>query len=194
MSEYQIVFLTDGVVTLRPVLKSDVPFALSCMNDPTVRTFVSSFLPLMEEDEEKWIKRLHEKRETDITFAIEVEGKIIGFMGVHNIRWKDRVASTGAVIKDTGNRGKGYGTRAKMLVLNYAFNECNLRKICSGAIAFNLASIRFNAKCGYKIEGVLKDQYWINGNYHDLVMSAVFREDFEPLWEAHKEKYGIVLQ
>ena len=191
--QHKVVFLTDGVVILRPVLRSDIPFALSCVNDPGVRCFISSYLPMLEEDEEKWVKRLHEQKETNIVFAIEVDEKTIGFMGLHNIKWKDRVAVTGAMIKEKENRGKGYGTRAKMLMLHYAFYECNLRKICSHALAFNGASIGFNEKCGYKEEAVLKKHIWNNGEYVDLVQSAVFLEDFVPLWEEHKKKYGIVL-
>jgi RimJ/RimL family protein N-acetyltransferase len=193
MSEYKIVFLTDGVVTLRPVLREDIPFFLACINDPSVRKYVRNYMPMMELDEENWLKRLTDKRDTNICFAIEVDGKIVGTMGIHNIEWKDRVGTTGAMIKDVDNRGKGYGTRAKMLLLYHAFYECNLRKIRSSAIAFNTASIRFNEKCGYKREGVLRQEIFSNGEYHDQVMSAVFREDFEPLWEAHKEKYNIVL-
>lgn len=66
MSEYKIVFLTDGVVTLRPVLRQDIPFCLACVNDPTVRKYVRNYRPMMELDEENWIKRLSDKRDTDM--------------------------------------------------------------------------------------------------------------------------------
>ena len=194
MSEQKIVFLTDGTVTLRPVLKKDTQFALASINDPNVRPNLAfSFLPTMEVNQEEWIERMAKNRETDITFAIEVSEKLIGFMGLHEIKWKDRLAKTGAMIKELEHRGKGYGTRAKMLLLHYAFNECNLRKITSGALAHNFASINFNKKCGYKIEGCLKKHAFVNGQYVDIVISAVFAEDFFPLWEEHKKKYNISL-
>ena len=192
-TQEKLVFMTDGVVNLRPVLKEDIPFLLLAINDPSVRCNLSSYLPMMEEDQEKWFKKICENKQTDIVFAIEVQGKIIGDMGIHRIDWKNRTGTTGAVIKDTEHRGKGYGTRAKMLLLNYAFYECNLHKVCSSALAFNTASLRFNEKCGYKTEGVLKSHIYRAGECHDMIITAVFREDFYTLWEAHKEKYGIVL-
>lgn len=187
------VFLTDGVVSLRPVLKSDLNFAMCAMNDPDVRHFIGSYLPQTEEDEEEWIKRVTKNKDKDIVFMIEALGETIGIMGIHRISWKDHVGTTGAVIKSKDNRGKGYGTRAKMLLLYYAFDELNLRRICSVAFAFNQASLGFNRKCGYKQEGVMKKHIFKSGDYHDCILTAVFREDFYPLWEAHKEKYGIVL-
>jgi len=193
MSDHKIVFLTDGVVTLRPVLRADIPFALACVNDPAVRRFIRATLPAMEANEEDWFQRLSKNRETDVLLALEVEGSVIGFIGLHRISWTDRVATTGAMIKDVAHRGKGYGTRAKMLLLHYAFYELNLRKIRSAAIAFNTASIRFNEKCGYKREGILRQELFNSGEYHDLVQSAVFKEDFDPLWHAHVDKHNIVL-
>jgi len=193
MSNPRVVFLTDGVVTLRPVFKTDLPFLLSCANDPSVRQYIGRYLPQLEADEEEWLIRMSKNKQTDIVFAIEVEGAMIGIMGIHKINWKDRTGDTGAMIRDSELRGKGYGTRAKMMVLDYAFHELNLRKICSAAIAFNVASLRFNEKCGYKEEGRRRKQVWKNGEYHDLVLTAVFQEDFEPLWKVHKEKHGIAI-
>ncbi len=61
-------------------------------------------------------------------------------MGIHRINWKDRTATTGAVIGEKAYWDKGYGSEAKMLVLDYAFNMLNLRKICSQVLAFNKRS------------------------------------------------------
>lgn len=191
MINEKIVFLTDGVVNLRPVLRADLVFLLATINDPIVRATIGSFLPQSEEEEEEWIKNLGKKKQTDITFVIEIEDKPIGMMGIGKIIWKDRTATTGAAIKAVEHRGKGYGTRAKMLLLHYAFNELNLRKICSGALAFNLASLRFNEKCGYKEEGRQKEQVFKAGEHHDLVFTAVFQKDYEPLWEEHKKKHNL---
>jgi RimJ/RimL family protein N-acetyltransferase len=161
------------------------------INDPEVTQFLHSYLPMSEQEELEWVNGLAKKKSEEMIFSIIVEGKLIGIMGLHRINVKDRTATTGSIIGEKEYWGKGYGTEAKMLLLHYAFNTLNLRKICSAAIAFNERSLRFNRKCGYEIEGTLREQFWRNGQYHDLVQIAVFRDKWLPLWEKFREDRGI---
>jgi RimJ/RimL family protein N-acetyltransferase len=79
--------------------------------------------------------------------------------------------------------GKGYGTEAKMLLLHYAFDTLNLRKICSSVISFNERSHKYSLKCGYKEEGRRKAQLFRDGKYWDEIQLAVFRKDWLLLWK-----------
>jgi RimJ/RimL family protein N-acetyltransferase len=109
-------------------------------------------------------------------------------MGLHHISWIHRTATTGALIGEAQYRGNGYGTEAKMLLLDYAFRTLNLRKVCSNVIAFNERSQRYNEKCGYQVEGTQRKHIFRGGVYHDLILMAVFCEDWLPLWEAWKSQ------
>ena len=73
-----------------------------------------------------------------------------------------------------------------MLLLDYAFNTLMLRKVCSYVLATNLRSKRYNEKCGYTVEAVLKRHTAVYGEYVDELAMAVFKEDFNPLWQACK--------
>lgn len=107
-------------------------------------------------------------------------------MGLHEINWINRNAVTGTLIGEKEHRGKGYGTDAKMLLLDFAFNALGLHKVCSRVFAFNGRSRRYGEKCGYTVEGVLKEQHFHNGEFHDELVMAVFRRDWLPLWEAYR--------
>ena len=74
-----------------------------------------------------------------------------------------------------------------MLLLNYAFNTLNLRKIVSRVVSFNRRSKAYSEKCGYKVEGVLKKDIFKDGEYHDLICMAVFKDDWLPLWEKFRK-------
>jgi RimJ/RimL family protein N-acetyltransferase len=180
-----VVFLRGKRVYLRPPTKDDIPLLLRWMNDDDVRQYVASFLPIVEADEVEWLERLHRDKETHIVFVIvdAKHGKPIGTMGIHGISWKDRRATTGAIIGEKKYRGRGYGSEAKMLLLNYAFNSLNLRKICSHTFGFNERSMAYSKKCGYHVEGVLKDHHFKNGAYCDDINLAVFKEDWLPIWK-----------
>lgn len=176
-------------VALRPVLESDIPHFMCWINDPEVHRFLTIYMPMMEADEQEWFERLHKRKPNDIVFTIEVEGRPIGNMGIHHIDYRQGTAHTGVVIGEKEMWGQGYGAEAKMLLLHYAFNTLNLRKMCSVVYAFNERSLAYSKSCGYVEEGRRKEQYYIDGQYVDEVNLAIFRKDWEPLWEQFVEEH-----
>ncbi len=187
----QIVFLESTRVVLRPLLKEDVPLCLRWINDPEVRQYLIVYQPVMEADENEWFESLHKQKATNIVLAMVVGGQVIGTMGLHHISMKDGVATTGALIGEKEYWDKGYGSEAKMLLLHYAFHTLNLRKVCSSVIAFNGRSHAYSLKCGYKEEGRRKEQIYRNGKYHDEILLAVFRQDWQLLWEKFAEEHHL---
>jgi RimJ/RimL family protein N-acetyltransferase len=171
-------------------MSQDLPYFVKWINDQETLQLIGSYLPVTIKDEAQWIEGLSNKNHTDIQLAIVAsEGNLIGSMGIHGIDWKNRIARTGAFIGDKNYWGRGYGTEAKMLLLNYAFNTLNLRKIYSSAIENNKRSIAYQMKCGHKIEGRRVKQHYKKGRYWDEIMTAVFKKDWLPIWKEYKKNY-----
>ena len=186
-----VVFLRSKKVILRPPNKSDAPIITRWINDPEVREFISAFLPKTENFEEEWIKKLGSD-DKDIVLAIEtIEGVFIGLMGVHNIDWKNRICTTGAILGEKEYWGKGYGTDAKMVLLDYIFNTLNLHKVCSQVVAFNKRSLNYSLHCGYKIEGTRRKHMFKKGRYWDVIELSLFKSEWLPIWR-HYQKTGKV--
>ena len=189
----EIVFRRTKKVVLRPILEADIPLLLRWINDPEVTRFLKTYMPMTEADEREWVQNHHKRKPYNIVVMIVVDGVAIGTMGLHNIDYRSRLGTTGALIGEKEYWGKGYGSEAKMLLLDFAFNTLNLRKICSNVIAFNERSLKYSLKCGYKEEARLKKHHYADGKYWDKLCLAVFREDWEPLWEQFAQKHGLVL-
>jgi RimJ/RimL family protein N-acetyltransferase len=68
-----------------------------------------------------------------------------------------------------------------MLLLDYAFNELNLRKVYSYVIEFNRRSSRYSEKYGYVEEARLPKHYYRKGQYWDQIILAVHRENWEKI-------------
>jgi RimJ/RimL family protein N-acetyltransferase len=188
-----IVFSTGRKTILRPLNKAtDVGAITQWVNDPDVQQYVGMFLPETLEQERTWLEKL-DNNEKNIVFAIQTKptkitpSRFIGLIGIHGINWKDRVAETGALIGDKRYWSRGYGTDAKMQVINYAFNALNLHKLTSAAIAYNERSLRYSLHCGYKVEGTRKRQIFKSGEYHDLVILGLFKEDWLPIWKKYQK-------
>lgn len=188
----RVIFLKGRKVILRPLNKeTDLEDCQRWINDPEVRLYLTPFMPISKQTEAKWFDGLDEKTD-GVTLAIEIlDGEFIGIMGLHNINWIGGTAITGALIGEKKYWGKGYGAEAKMLMLDYAFNSLNLRKICSEVMDFNKRSLAYLLKCGYKVEGRRKWQVYRDGKYCDLVLLAVFKKDWLSIWEGYKKTRKI---
>lgn len=187
-NKQQIIFLQGQKVILRPLRKeTDLESCLRWINDPEVRQYLKNHLPFTVQQESDWFDQLSQ-RANDILLAIETrEGAFIGTMGLHRINWQDRVATTGALIGEKDYWGQGYGTDAKMVLLDYAFNTLNLRKICSSTFSYNKRSLQYLLHCGYQIEGRQRRQRFRQGRYWDEIILGLFKHEWVPIWKRYQE-------
>jgi RimJ/RimL family protein N-acetyltransferase len=171
-------------VVLRPVKRSDISYFLKWFNDREVVQYVGLYLPMTEMSEEKFIEELGTTRAgSDVILVIEVvEGdstKPIGNCGLQGISPKDHNALFGIVIGEKDYWSKGYGTEATRLLIDYGFQQLNLHRISSGALAFNDRSIKLHKKLGFREEGRLRQAMFKNGQYHDHVQFGILREEWK---------------
>lgn len=175
------VFLKGKRVILRPLRKeTDLEAVLRWINDPKVRCYrVRGVFPQTAMAEAEWFDAFYKKPD-EVVLGIETdEGIFIGIMGVHNINWVSRTATTGAIIGEKRYWNKGYGTDAKMALLKYAFETLGLRKINSAVYGFNGRSVAYSQRCGYRIEGRRRKQLFRNGRFHDEIFLGVFYEEWK---------------
>jgi len=190
MEKKTIIFRKGNKVILRPVLEEDLHLFQVWMNDPDVTQYVRRVLPASLEDERAWMTRVSKTTSENVTLAIvDVEtNELIGSMGLHNINYIDGTAKTGSLIGNKDYWGKGYGSEAKMLLLEFAFNELNLRKIYSDVIAYNKRSLAYANKCGYVEEARIPKHYFKKGKYWDQVILAVYRTPWEKIWKKYSKE------
>jgi RimJ/RimL family protein N-acetyltransferase len=181
----RVVFLKGHKVILRPVEETDLPVMQRWINDSDVSRGLLAYLPMSMAAEREWLETTR-KNTTGMILAVEtLAGRHIGSIGLHGISGRDGTAFTGTLIGEKDCWGQGYATDAKMQLLHFAFHTVNLRKIYSSALEFNIASWRYNLKCGYKEEGRRVAQFYRDGRYWDEILLACFREEWEPLWEQY---------
>lgn len=184
------IFLRGFCTYLRPPEPADAPVIYIGINDQENWQYLSSsaVLPKGIGFEEEWIKEKQKPNPANIVLAICLRetNEFIGTMGLHQIDYVNRTAVTGAVIFKGEHHGKGYGTDAKMALLQHAFNNLNLRLIESRVIAFNGRSARYSEKCGYQIDATLRQRHERGGKIHDELVLSVTRKDWLPKWETYR--------
>ncbi|KIF74968.1 acetyltransferase [Streptomyces sp. 150FB] len=74
-------------------------------------------------------------------------------------------------------RGKGLGTAATRLTLDYAFHVTNLRMVWLKVLAPNKPGIRAYEKAGFRAAGALREAgYWLGQSCDELIMDALASE------------------
>ena len=86
------------------------------------------------------------------------------------------------------DRGKGYVTEAVRIFSAYLFELKPVPRLQILTDAENIASRRVAEKCGYVLEGTMKKAIFNRGEYADLVIYALMRENCMSLAEALKGK------
>lgn len=102
---------------------------------------------------------------------------LIGHVSLHDISHIDRNAFFGICIGEKKHRGKGYGTEALKLLLDYGFNTLNLNNIMLSVTENNRAAVSCYKKLGFKDAGRRREWMYIDGKYVDkLYMDMLARE------------------
>lgn len=155
--------------------------ALEWMNDPDVTEYLYfGDFPIGELQERAFFEKMTAELETDVTFAIEtLEGKHIGFSGLHSINFRHGVCSSGTVIGSKEDWGKGYGGDACKVRARYAFDVLGLRMILSECYEDNERSLRMQKSVGYLEYGRCPKKLWKRGKYRDMIMTYLSRENWE---------------
>jgi RimJ/RimL family protein N-acetyltransferase len=176
-------FLRGTQVYLRPLALSDATADyVRWLNDPEVTRYLETGrYPATRESVREYIRSFQGSR-TSLAFAIidRASGRHIGNVTLNHIDPIHRTADTGIMIGCKEFWGRGIAYEAWSLLIRYAFDRLNLRKIVAGAVIENRASIRTLEKLGFRIEGTFREEKWIDGRYVDAVRLGLFRDEFRP--------------
>jgi RimJ/RimL family protein N-acetyltransferase len=140
--------------------------------------FLPGIGPFSDAQEEAWFKRAGEDP-SGVTWAIEVDGRAVGTTGIHGIDHRHGTGESGIVIGEKSLWRKGIASEAIALRTRFAFRELNLHKVRSRTYMENEGSKRALQKAGYRQSGVLREEFYRDGRWHDVWMGEVLRDDWE---------------
>ena len=126
------------------------------------------------EDIVNWIN-FHNNNPEEVLLVVEdtEEGKLIGHVGLYKIDIIAKKTEFGILIADDNSRGKGYGTKATSLMVEYAFKELGMHKVTAEVLSENAPSIAMFKKCGFSVDGCLRDDVYKNDRYYDVFCMSI---------------------
>jgi RimJ/RimL family protein N-acetyltransferase len=161
-----------SLLSLRPLALTDVDHMMTWVNDDEVVGNLAAFsgAPITREQEVTYVTQTLAST-TDRVFVAErsSDGAYLGNVGIHQIHWRSRVGRLAIVIARREHHGQGYGSCAIARVLDWAFGEGQLHKVWLMVYRENTRSIRTYARLGFQEEGVLREEYFHEGRWRDMV-------------------------
>jgi len=100
----------------------------------------------------------------------------IGMMGFLDCDEVSHKAEMRKLIGETEHRGKGYAKEATSLWIKYGFGNLGLKKVYIHTIENSIRNITINRELGFEIEGVLRKECFVEGNYYDILRMSLIIE------------------
>ena len=174
-------------VLLRPMKQEDIVRQHEFNQDPELYALDSTYPRVSPLESAQAFYESRTKFDENIApFAIEAEGKYIGYCSLMDLRNPHGNLELGIMIGDREYWGRGYGRDAVRLLLDYGFRHLGARRIALTTHAKNERAIRCYLACGFVEEGRPRKVVWIEGEYTDLVNMSLLREE----WQAMSDKDG----
>jgi len=94
------------------------------------------------------------------------------------VSYHDRVANLGANIIEADYWGGGYGTDALLLLVDYAFDTLDMRRLFLITMTLNERVLRQMEKVGFLLEGRMRQATVADGVPYDVVIYGLLREEW----------------
>ena len=170
-------------VYLRALEPDDYKTSVNWRNDDTItnrlgggKYFVSN------EIERQWVQNaINQNKEVRLAICTIDDNIYIGNIYLTGIDYVNRKATSHILIGNHDYWNGGYGTEAMHLLLDYAFNHKNLRRIEAIVLEDNIGSCKMHEKLGYKREGLLRESVYKDGVYKNQICYALLKSEYDPV-------------
>lgn len=181
-------------VSLRPMLIEDIPLmAQWFIDNDLVITYVGSDLASVEQIKSFFDHALkHPEHRRDFIIMDNKSNRPIGAISLENINWLHRNSTHVVFLGEQGMREFKYIADAHIQCLNVAFNVLNLHRVEWKMFSLNKRMLKQFARWrkllsdaasknippAYLVEGRMVDAAFVMGQYCDIELFAVLRQNY----------------
>ena len=170
----------NHLVSIRPITEADTAKIVRWRNAPSVMEHFIYRTPLTEEDHLNWFRNRVQTGEVAQFMIIDDEaGEEVGSVYLRDIDLQNKKCEYGIFIGEDSCRGKGIGSAAAKLALDYAFETLGLNRVFLRVFADNVRAQKSYENAGFVIEGTFRDDVLIDGRPYDMVFMGILKEDWE---------------
>ncbi len=170
-----------GEYILREQQVEDVPDFFNYYSDPQVNRYILASIPRdLEEARQElvyWRGVFYSNDGIYFGIAKKSDNQLIGSIGFSGINsYHHRIELSYDLSRHYWQRG--IMTDAIKAVLNYAFSKMRVNRIEAYTAADNIPSKNLLLKCGFKLEGTLREHRYHKNGYVDALMFSILKREF----------------
>lgn len=166
-----------NTIVLRPLERKDLNFVHTLDNNAVVMRYWFEE-PFASFDELVQIYNSHIHDQTERRFIVsDTDENPVGLVELVEINQTHRHAEFQIIISPN-KQGQGYAKQATHLAIDYAFAVLNLHKLSLFVDTENIKAIHIYTELGFQQEGILREEFFVNGQYRDVILMGIFQREY----------------
>jgi len=176
-----LITIEGAQVALGPISRAYLGHLYRWFNDMDVMTTYSiRWSPMREEGVEAWYARVSEDRQAVAFMVFARETQVpIGYTMLAGINHYHQIADFDIILGEKAIWGKGFGTEATKLTLDYAFTALNLHSVMLTVRSFNGRGLRAYERAGFRPFGRRREARQLAGRRYDVIYMECLASEFE---------------
>lgn len=167
-------------VKVVPLALAHAPNMFRWMCDPVIRKNIGLRSEPSLERTEAWIKNALQDP-TMCPFAVLLDNQHVGNVVLDRIDSYLASARLSVYIGEPSARRAGVGLTAVYRALLEGFQNLSLHKIWLTVHCQNYAAIHMYTKLGFTLEGILRDEFWLDGQRVNVLYMGLLHDDLKRL-------------
>ena len=169
----------DAGIYLRRMTWEDTDNIVAWRNSEAVKSRFLYRETFTRQGHENWIRSMIETGKVVQTVICDLgTDQPLGSVYIRDIDRKNRKVEYGIFIGEESARGRGVGTAAAKLMLDYCFREEKLHRVFLRVLADNVRAIRSYEKAGFQREAYLRECEFLDGEYRDIVLMGILDREY----------------
>ena len=172
--------LEGKIVKIRPLKLSDTKDLYENIKDGEVSRWTVIPNPYSIKEAVRFIRKslykIQKKKSFSFGIVLKETNKVIGGVSLHEVDWKNERAELSYWL---GKKywGRGIATEAVLLALKLGFKKLKLHRIYAEVAEKNIASQKVLDKCGFRREGMEREEVFKFGKWHNTYWYGILNRD-----------------
>lgn len=171
-------------IKLRDLQLSDKEYFFTWIKDKDVIRYSLSIFQKMQSDEAIaiWFDNLlNDSTSFNKAIVDHSNEKPIGYAGIAHLNPKNSSGEYFIFIGDKSYHNKGIGTFVTKEIVNLGFQDLGLNRIMLTASQKNTAAIKAYKKANFKLEGIMRQAVYRDGEFQNKVIMAILKDEWDNL-------------
>ncbi|MGB1253365.1 MAG: GNAT family N-acetyltransferase [Candidatus Promineifilaceae bacterium] len=171
--------LTGTRINLRPITVDDAAGMFASLSDEESMRLTGTQASFTFEQVEAFCQRISTADDrVDYAITLKDDPAYIGEVVLNDIDWDNRSANFRITLGSSAYFGKGYGSEATRLIIDFGFRQLKLHRIELEVYDFNPRAQHVYEKVGFKREGIRRDTLLWNGVYQSAIGMSILEDEY----------------